>query len=150
MLGSAQQTTNPRLQFAERKRLDQVIVGAQFQPQDAICHAVAGREHQHRHIAHRPQGFQHPIAIQTRQHQIEDHQICRFVAEAGDGLFAIARHNHVVAVQPQACLDQIADRRLIIDHQNPLTTLPNRYCALGHQDLWKELQASTILLARGV
>ena len=64
-------------------------------------------------------------------------------------LLAIARHNHVVAVQPQACLDQIADRRLIIDHQNPLTTLPNRYCALGHQDLWKDLQGSKMPV-RGV
>ena len=51
-------------------------------------------------------------------------------------------------MQPQTGLDQIADRRLIIDHQNPLTALPNRYSALGHQDLWQDMQASTILLAK--
>jgi hypothetical protein len=45
---AAQQRPQPGLQLAQRERLDEVVVGADVKPFDAVIDGVPGGEHEHR------------------------------------------------------------------------------------------------------
>ena len=64
---AAQQRAHAREQLGKCEGLDQVVVGAEFQPPDAVFHLVACGQEQYRHRAlAAPQGLQDPPAIQAR------------------------------------------------------------------------------------
>lgn len=80
---AAQQAAYPSQQLGVGEGLDQVGVGAQFQPLDAILNGIAGGEEQHRHLAVTADALQQLPAVQARQHDIQDDQreleLCRQV-----------------------------------------------------------------------
>ena len=70
------QRLQPRQQFQERERLDQVVVGAVVQAADAVLDAVARGQHDDRRLAHAAQGPQHREAVHARQHRVQhDHVV---------------------------------------------------------------------------
>jgi hypothetical protein len=63
-------------QLGEGKWLDEIVVGAGIEPEDAIVDGVLGRENQHRRrIAAGAQRGQHIEAVAFRQHEVEHDRI---------------------------------------------------------------------------
>jgi hypothetical protein len=73
--GAAEQGTHPGDQLARGKRLRQVIVTTNFEPDDAVHFAVARREKQDRHGAISAHGAADVSAVHFRQHHVQDDQI---------------------------------------------------------------------------
>ena len=59
----------------KRERLDEVVVGAQFQPLDPVGHLVAGAQEQNRRLAQLPDAAQHIPAVDAGQHHVEQDQV---------------------------------------------------------------------------
>ena len=62
-------------QFARIEWFGQIIVGAQFEADDAVDILAAGGQHQYRRassLAQPPQDFE---TVHARQHHVEDHQV---------------------------------------------------------------------------
>lgn len=73
---AAQDRLDARIEFGQRERLDQIVVGTAAQTLQAIIERVAGSEHDHRHLA---AGFAQAaaelVAIHAGQHDVEDDQV---------------------------------------------------------------------------
>ena len=71
-----QQSPHPGQQFAERKRLCQIVVGAGIEPGNAIVYGRARSQHQHwRGIAAGAQFAAHFKSVRAGQEHIEENQI---------------------------------------------------------------------------
>ncbi|MNI37756.1 hypothetical protein D3C73_918690 [compost metagenome] len=115
---TTQQAADPGQQFGEGKRLDQIVVGAQFEAVNPVLHGVTGGQKKYRCVqagaAHRLQNLP---AITTRQHHIKNQQGI-FAAE-GQLLTGVAV-GHQFGVEPglgQALAQIMAGFRLVFDDQ---------------------------------
>src|SRR6267154_1460649 len=119
-----QHRADPRHQFAQFAGLCDVIVGAEFQPDDAVDRAGGGRQHDDRDIDAALQIADDGKPVFLRHIEIEHHQIghARF-DRAAQALAAVAQR-HGEAVHLQIIADHLAGRRLVIDDDDVL--------ALGH------------------
>jgi hypothetical protein len=57
------------------KGLREVVVGPELEADDAVGGVTPGGEHEHGHVALRPQAPQHLEAVQVRQHAVEDDRV---------------------------------------------------------------------------
>ncbi len=64
-----------RHQFPRIEWLRQIIVGAEFQPDNAVFILAARRQHQHRQPRLAPHPAQDLEAVHARQHDIQNHQV---------------------------------------------------------------------------
>eukprot|EP01133_Synstelium_polycarpum_P010450 gene10449-12166_t len=71
---AAQDDADARHQFARRKRLGDVIVGADFQAHDAVDFIAAGGQEDHRHVGKLAQPAARFQAAHVRQSDVEHHQ----------------------------------------------------------------------------
>src|SRR5690606_22103647 len=78
-------------QLGKGKRLDQVIVGTQFQPLDAIGDIVAGSEEQYRRVGLPAQAAQHFPAVQCRHHHIQNDDVEGVLQRQVQAVEAVAR-----------------------------------------------------------
>ena len=119
LAGPAQQRPQPRLELLERERLDQVVVGADVEPLDAIVDRVAGGEHQDRRAV---AGLAHPARdlepVDARHRDVEHDGVGRVRGERVERLLAVGRERDLVLVEPQRALERPPHGRLVIDHQN--------------------------------
>ena len=74
-LVAAQDGAHAGHQLARVEGLGQVIVGAQFQADDAVHVVGAGGQHEHRHVALLAQPAQDFEAVQPGQHDVQDYQV---------------------------------------------------------------------------
>ena len=72
-----------RHQFPGVERLRKVIVGAQFEPDDAVFILAARRQHQHRQARFTPDAPQDLKTIEAGQHDVENHQVEAAVQSGG-------------------------------------------------------------------
>src|SRR5712672_263070 len=119
-----QHRADPRHQFAQFAGLCDVIVGAEFQPDDAVDRAGGGRQHDDRDIDAALQIADDGKPVFLRHIEIEHHQVghARF-DRAAQALAAVAQR-HGEAVHLEVLADHLAGRRLVIDADDVL--------ALGH------------------
>ena len=120
-VGPAQQGLDARQQLGQRKRLGQVVVGAEFQPQHAVQLGRFGRQHQDgRAAAARPQRFAQLQAVHARHHQVEHQQVMRMRAVARQRGQAVGHFRHVIAGAAQVEHQQVADVGLVFGDEDGL------------------------------
>ena len=113
-----QRRPHAREQLIHAERLGDVIVGAEIERLDlADLVAAAGQHHDRNRLvarSHHPQQFE---ALHIGQSEIENDQI-GFLRQQLERRLAVRRLQDFVALRAQAHAQQLADGRLVIDHQN--------------------------------
>ncbi len=117
-VGSPQHGAQPCGEFARVAGLGQVVVGAQFQTEDAVQRLAAGGQHQHRQVgmvaAQLLEQFQ---AATVRQHHVEHHGIRCLLGEGATGLGAVVAGTHGETFLDQPGTEQLAELPVIVDQQ---------------------------------
>src|SRR5437867_3371488 len=117
---ATQQGSNPREELREGKRLDQVVIGAQIQPKDAVVHAVAsGQDQNGRLNVPLPERLQNLESVPSGQHQIENKQVEHFCISAKKPIFTGWGHYDVVVFRLQGRRDDLRQLALVFDDENP-------------------------------
>ena len=120
MAGAAQQPAQSGDQFLEAERLGHVVVGARGEAGDPVHHRIARGEEQRGRVG---VGFadplQDPQAVHVGKHDVEDQHVGADLVELGQRLASVVGDLDVPAFVVQRHLDQVGQRRLIIDQQNP-------------------------------
>ncbi|MNQ95163.1 hypothetical protein D3C85_1107100 [compost metagenome] len=112
-------------QFGEGKRLDQVIVGAQFEAFDAVGDVIPGGEEQHRCIGLLAQAAQDFPAIHLRHHDVQhDHIEVVFQGQV-QAIDAVPRQVHGVSEFLQAVEQVIAGLGFVFDNEDVHANLPD-------------------------
>ena len=115
----AQQRPQPCLQLAQRERLDEVVVGADVEPEDTIVDRIARGQHQDRRLvaggAHAPA---HLEPVDPGHHHVEDHSVSGLLGEAVKRLLTVDRQLDLVLVESQRSLQCPPHGGLVVYHQN--------------------------------
>ncbi len=115
-----QHRLDAREQFPRVERLGQVIVGADFQPDDAVDVVALGRQHDDRQgFAAAAQALADGEPVLARQHQVEDHQVVALAREVAVHLRRVGHHPHRVALLVQVAVQQVAQAGVVVDDQYP-------------------------------
>ena len=95
-----QQRAEPGQQLLERERLGQVVVGPGVEPGDPVRDGVARGEHEDRQLV---AGLAHPPAhlepVQPGHHHVEHHRVGPPLLHGLQGVLAVRREIHLVAVE---------------------------------------------------
>ena len=108
----------PGQKFVHPERLGDIIVGAAIERLDfAGLVAAAGQDHDGNGLVAGANGPQQLVALHIRQAEIENDQIRRLAEQLERGL-AIGRFDNLIALRGQSHAQELADRRLVVDHQH--------------------------------
>src|SRR5215470_8142069 len=111
---ASQDGADPRQQFLELERLDQVVVGAQVQALYAIVELVLCRQHDDSEVGPAAQAPADLIAVGSRHHEIQDHDVGLKVRGQGQRFAAVLRLQHLVTLIAKASGQELADEELVI------------------------------------
>ena len=100
------------------ERLGEVVVGADGQADDEVGLGIAGREHQHRDRALALDLAAHVEAVETREHEVEHHQVGLELAAALHARGAVGGDGDREALAAQTGGHGLCDRRLVLDHDD--------------------------------
>jgi hypothetical protein len=125
-VGAPEDRLDPGNHFAGVERLGHVVVRTQAQCEQLVGVVDAGGEHEHGHVAVPVQLPEDLEAVETRQHEVEDHQVGSLLAGEGERLQAVTGGHDVQTVTLQVRAEDVHDARLIVDdkHQRHLLTVP--------------------------
>ncbi len=110
------------------ERLGEVVVGAHFEPDDAIDVFAARGEHDDRRLRFGANPAAQAEAVLARQHHIEDEKIDAAVGHRPRHFAAIACRRHVAGIGAQIFRDQRPRFAVVFDDQDVGR-------GLGHADL---------------
>ncbi|SPD67736.1 protein of unknown function (plasmid) [Cupriavidus taiwanensis] len=115
-----QHRADPRQQFARGEGLDQVVVGAHLQPQDAVGLLVASGQHQHRQVAPlaRAQVAAQRQPVFAGQHQVQHHQVDRALVQRRAHLAPVGGQGHAHAAALEVGGNQFADFAVVVDDKD--------------------------------
>src|SRR5262249_9118518 len=114
----AQRRPHAREQLVHAERLGDVVVGAEIERRDLAGLVPAARQDRDRHaLVARAQGAQEVEALHVGQPEIENDQIRLLLQELQRGL-AVRRFQHLIALRGEAHAQQLANRGLVVDHQD--------------------------------
>ena len=118
-LGAAQDRPQPRQQLARLERLGQIVVGAEFEPDDAV-HGVAARgQHQDRRRRPRADAAADLEPVHVGQHQVEDdgiERLARLTARCRPRRVPAMRH--AKARLAEIVLHHLGEARVVFDQQD--------------------------------
>src|SRR5580698_6431452 len=115
---TTQDRLQPRHQFLERKRLDQIVVGACSQAIDAVVHAVARGQHQHRQrVLAVPDRAQDRQAVAVRQTKIEDQGGIADRRQGALRLAGIVDDIGLISRGQQPLGDELGELDIVLDNQ---------------------------------
>jgi len=116
--GPAQDGADARGQFAGGAGLGDVVVGAQFQADDAVGVVAPCREHEHRHGTVLAQFGEHFDAVQARHHDVQDGDRVGAPQGQGQAILAVVGHGHLKPLAGQI-VGQHADQfGIVVDQQH--------------------------------
>ena len=120
-VGAAEQRADPQDQLAHAERLDDVVVGADLEADDAVDLLALRGAHDHRDVARALLLAQSPADLgagEIRQHQIEhDHVGQRIGGRARQALPAAVREPDREALGAQVVLERGGEVDLVLDDQ---------------------------------
>ena len=106
-------------QFVHAERLGEVVHGAETHRFDRRARRCVGRHHERDDVAvDLLGGAQHVHARDVGHLDVGEQQIEVRAAQLLDGVAAVFRHEHLVAIAPQHDAQHLAHRRLIVDDQD--------------------------------
>ena len=111
-----------RDQLARRERLRQVVVGAGIEAGDLVGFLRARRQHHDRDVARIRIAAQDPDQVEAAhvgQHPVDQDEVGPAVADARERGLAVLGERDFAAGAPQPECNQVADRLLILDDQDP-------------------------------
>jgi hypothetical protein len=112
---AANERVDPGIQLGEIERLGQVVVGAGIEALDARIDLAARRENEHRHRCSTPsQAPQDLETVDTRQSEIEDHQVIGLREKHVIGVGTVVHAVHRVARLSQSFLEPIGEARVVL------------------------------------
>ncbi len=100
------------------KRLRQIIVGAQFQPHDAVHVFAARGQHEHRHLALLAKPLENLETVNAGEHDIEHHQVDSGLQGFLQPAIAFVRRLHREALAAQEFAEQGSEFGVVIDQQD--------------------------------
>ena len=112
--GATKHRANSCHQFPETERLDDVVVGAEFQQHDPIDLVAAGGDHDDGHVARITQLLAHHTPFEVGQTEVEQYQVDWWRLErcgAGGGQFDLE------PLAPKTLEQRIGNRRVVLDQQ---------------------------------
>src|SRR4029079_13150678 len=110
----AQKRSDTAAEFADGKRLRDVVVRAELEAEHLVELVVAGGEHDDRHGAARTQALADLEPVELRQHQVEDDEIDVLALELLERLLAVARLDHAEAVPLERVGEELLDSVLVV------------------------------------
>ncbi|CAM2158050.1 exported hypothetical protein [Paraburkholderia tropica] len=126
---AAQDRLDARHQFLRRKRLRDVVVGADFEAKHLVLLVAARGQHDDRNMLRAlvvAQIAREIDARLARQHPVEQDEVGQHVADQVLRLFRVVRANRAMTRVLQVHGNQLGNRGLIFDDEN----------AAGHRHLW--------------
>ena len=126
---AAQHRVHAGQQFARVEGLAQVVVGADFQADDAVHVLALGREHDDRRAV--VGGAQAPAdrqAVLAGHHQVQYDQVGRLAQHQPVEGLAVLGEDDFETFLRQVAAQEVADARVVIHHQD----LVGPCCSLGH------------------
>ncbi len=113
-----QQRADAQHQLDERERLDQVIVGTELKPVDAVVDVIARGQEDHRQVAPRAQRAHDFPAVDAGQHHIEHDEVVGMLQRHVQAVRAGTREIHGVAAFAQPLLEVIAGLGVVFDDED--------------------------------
>lgn len=105
-------------QFAGRRGFGEVIVGADFEADDAIGFIAAGGEHEDGDVGMAADLLERFEAVETGEHDIEDDGVPGFAGGGGDAGGAVVDGFHLVAHGAEVIGEQAAEFTVVIDQED--------------------------------
>ena len=121
---AAKQRPHARHQLVRAERLDDVVVRARVEPEDALGLFAARGQHddrERRRAVVEPKGLAHLEAVQPRQHQIQDDEIGRGLPGCGERPPAVVHDFGAVTGLVQIVRDERGDVGVVFDDENRAT-----------------------------
>ena len=115
---AAQQGAHAGDQLARAERLDQVVVGAQLQADDAVLDLALGGEHDDGHVGVVADGAANALAGNAREHEVKDDQVEVVLGEFLQRLLAVADGGYPIVLALKICGYGIADGLLVLHQQD--------------------------------
>jgi len=115
---AAQHRADPGDQLARAERLGEIIVGAEFEPDDAVGLAALGRDEDDRHVAGAAKLAAQIDAAGPRQHDVEQHEIDRPLFERAPHFGRGRGGPDSVAILLQRAGSERAERRVVLDQDD--------------------------------
>ena len=97
-VAAAHHRVDARQQLAEVERLDQVVVGAELEPLDAVAGLVARAEDDDAAVLVAGDGAAHLPAVHARHHQVDDHQVRLELVDRAQPGVPVGGDLHLVAL----------------------------------------------------
>ena len=119
-VGAAQQGAHAGHELTRREGLDEVVVGAQLQADDAVLDLALCGQHDDRHAGGLADGATDALAGELGQHEVKDHEVKGVLLELLDGALAVADAAHDVALALEVGSHGVADCLLVLNKQNLL------------------------------
>ena len=116
--GAAQHGLDAGRDLLGVKRLDDVVVGAQFQAQHLVVGLALGGEHDDGGVVLGAELAADLPAVHDRHHNVQQHKIRVQLVELCQRCAAVVDHRHVVALLDQIQSKQLADIFIVINDQN--------------------------------
>ena len=119
-LAAPDQRAHACVEFGERERLHEVVVGAGVESRDAVGERVLRGHDQHGHgLAPVAQLLEHDPPRHPRQAEIEDHEVEPLRAQRSVGRDAVAQPVHRMPGALQERSDRVAELRIVFRQQDP-------------------------------
>ena len=119
-LRPAQDGPHARGQFPRGKRLGDVVVRAELQPDEPVGLVDARGEHDDGDVGLAPQGPAHVQPIAAGQIEVEDDQVGSFAPRNGQGVAAVARGGHAEPAAFEVVARQLDYFRFVVYDQDQL------------------------------
>ncbi len=119
-LQAAQQGLDAGLQLARLEGLGQVVVGTEFEAEDAVHRFAAGRQHQHRQalvLAFAAQLAAEVQAIAIGQHQVEHEEVKDIVPQGLAACGQRAGYGHLKAGSCEVVLEHGREAGVVVNQQ---------------------------------
>src|SRR5919106_1314828 len=116
--GPAERRPCSRDELGHLEGLRHVVVRAQLEADDDVDRVALRREDHDRHPAVLADLAAHLVAVERRQHEVEDDEIERLLAEVEQGRAAVAGGRHAEAGVAQAQLGDLADGGVVLDEEH--------------------------------
>ena len=117
-VSAAQHRADARQQLARAEGLGEVVIGAELESHHPVGFLAHAGEDDHRDLRLGAQLAQQLHAVLAAQTQIEQHQVDHVAAEDLHEFGTAGAAGDTERVLPEVLLDQLAHRRVVIDHQH--------------------------------
>ena len=127
----AQHRVNAGDELARIERLRQIVVGAHFEPDDAIDVLALRRQHDDRHrLAGAAQAAAYRQPVLAGQHEVEHDEMRRIALQLLVEVARVGKRRDVEALLGQIARQEVAQAHVVVDDENP-----RRCVAMGHGEL---------------